>query len=169
MKKIALVLGLLGLVAVPMSASAQVLGTTAVEICSDGKLGADGTNKLVDPADETTLLFIKKAWTPTCSSNVFMAGAELNGWVVASAASKKGKYWMGGNTEGLAPMCVKKAKGDIKCDETATVLVDPTALNTAQQARAKLLVGTAKGLDMASEPFSPCAWAEDPAKKAGCQ
>lgn len=171
MKKIGLIFALLGLAAVPMAANAQaVLGTAPLTICQDGKLGTDGTNPmLADDAvtDTTQLLFIKKRWTPGCSNNVVMGAGEVMGWVVMSAASKKGKYYFGGNTEGLAPVCVKDDKTSPKCSETATNLVDPTKTVADMVTSVVGFLGSLKGTTSA-EPWSPCWWADDAATKAGC-
>lgn len=166
MKKIALMCAAAALGSAAMNtASAQVLGSTPATICTGGVVDA---TKLITNAAETDMLFLKKAWTPGCSANVSLAAAELSGWVVVTSASQKGKYMMGANTEGMAPQCAKTNFGDTACRLETNYQVDPTKTVADTAAAINTFVGSLKGTDLGTEPWSPCAWKPAAEVKAGC-
>lgn len=167
MKKIALICAAaaLGASAINTASAAPVLGAVQT-ICTGGVVDA---TKLITDAAETDMLFLKKSWTPGCSANVSLAAGEVSGWLVVTSASQKGKYYMGANTEGMAPQCAKANFGDTACrSDVTTYQVDPTKTVSDTATAINGYVGDMKGTDLAVQPWSPCAWKPSAEVKAGC-
>lgn len=166
MKKIALMCATAALgVAAMNTATAQVLGSAPSIICTGGVVDA---TVLKTDAAETTLMFLKKPWTPGCSANVSLAAGEVPGWLVVTSASQKGKYMMGANTEGMAPQCAKAVFGDTACRPEVAYQVDPLKTTAETAAAINAYIASMAGTTLASEPWSPCAWKPAAEVKAGC-
>ena len=104
MKKI--VLGLAATVAYTLSVPAS-----AFHVCNGGAAG--------DGQQVTTGQFVKVAFTPKCSANVFLDGVDNSSTIYAvGSGSAKGKKYFTGNTAGGAV----KAAGD--CEAGGCVIGD---------------------------------------------
>lgn len=86
----------------------------AVPLAIGGAVVCSGTAASVAIEPQTTPAFIQENFNQGCSNNVYMNAGENNISAWAVTASKKGKYYFIGNTNGGAPRA-----------DTAGALVDP--------------------------------------------
>ena len=110
MKKIALAFALLG-------CSYGVIANTGSP-CNDSTTGSGTATTAVDK-------FIKNAVTPKCSANTYVNFTETTVKIDVGSASKKGKKYFGGSSEGGA------VKAIADCAQTPCAATDATLGVTA--------------------------------------
>lgn len=87
-------------------------GSYAVTMSGNVAVCDDGTAKSVPIALAASPGFIQETFNQGCSNNVYMNVGENNIMAWAASASKKGKYYFIGNTNGGAPRAKTSALVD---------------------------------------------------------
>lgn len=111
-----------------MAASSSYAATMGADVA----VCDDGTAKSVAIALASPPGFIQETFNQGCSNNVFMNVGENNIMAWAASASKKGKYYFIGNTNGGAPRAKTSATVDPATDPTPTShMADAEALGSS--------------------------------------
>ena len=103
----------------------QAQGATDGTICAAAAAAASGTAIAADTSG-----FVKVAFTPKCSANVYMSYAQTGTSFGAIAASSKGKFSFGGGTGGGG------VKTSAACSTSGCTSADTTVTQALAQANA---------------------------------